>query len=125
MRVGLLTYSYLCIILSLAGCGDEAVTGTLIDTHVTDTGDVQRIHDASTASVAVEVTGDDGTVTRIEGTVAKDGTFVVPDVPEGPYRIESTATRIDGTTYSFDYLTSVRSLDLGGVHAGRDRKSVV
>lgn len=134
MRRSLLTYSFSCIIVSLVGCGDPAagsggpdvtgtpssdITGTLIDTHVTNTGDVQRVHDASTASVAVEVTGDDGNVTRIEGTVKDDGTFVIPNVPEGTYYIEKTSTRVDGTTSKSDYITAQRSLDLGIVYAGR------
>ncbi|UQA57493.1 hypothetical protein [Polyangium aurulentum] len=111
-------------LLFFVGCGPDDgntdppnsndVTGTIVDVHVTDEGDVEHARDATTASVAALVLGDDGKFTRIDGTIESNGAFVIPGVPQGSYLLElekgSITTRI---------VTSERSLDLGGLYAGR------
>lgn len=115
------------------GCGDgsaaeggaggpsaASITGSLVDVHVTEGGDIEQPVDPALVSVAALLPGDGGGFTSIEGSVGEDGRFSIPDVPEGTYYLAITTG-----AFVEIVVTSARSLDLGFVFAGRPDASAV
>jgi hypothetical protein len=109
----------------LGACGDDGgggvdatpdpppvstVNGTAIDTFTTPQGDVQVPRDLSTMPIAALVPGPEGGFTRIAGTGTSQGTFTIPDVPDGLYYLS-----IDGRYF----ITASRNVDLGVRNYGR------
>jgi hypothetical protein len=93
-----------------SGGGASAVTGTLRDTYLTDTGEIKDVPRAS-ATVEAIVPQADGSFATFAGTYNADGSFVIPDVPEGEFYL-----LLNGGTA---IVTSQRNLDLGRVLVGR------
>jgi hypothetical protein len=96
------------------GTGGPAsdVTGTIVDTYITETGDVTQVNTAVTL-VALAPAGSG--FTMIPGTVAADGSFTIPDVPAGTFYLGLQS----GGQISNFVVTDQRTLDLGRVYAGR------
>jgi hypothetical protein len=101
------------------GGGADDVTGTMIDRYFTETGSVDRPVDLSTMTIKAHVRQGGSWVTRA-GTGETDGSFTVPDVPQGLYLLEVSGVPADmsGTTTSYVY-TAARTIDLGTEVGGR------
>jgi hypothetical protein len=110
---------------ALAGCGDGLssssssgdladVSGTFIDTHLTEAGESQRPIAPSTVTLSALVADGQG-FTSHPGTLGEDGTFTVPGVPAGEYTLEIASP---GSAPTF-LVTTERALDLGAVRSGR------
>lgn len=90
------------------------VLGTMIDTYVTEVGDVAK--PVVAALTALSPTAGGG-FTSVAGKVAADGTFRIPGVPDGPFYL-----RIDANDYLVGpvfIFSQGRELDLGTVRLGR------
>jgi len=121
------------------GCGDGGggtssgtptgpvsdVTGKLVDVHVTETGDVLNAKDPSLYEVAASLAGADGARTEILGIASVDGTFRIPNVPEGPYDLRFTEAFGTGTLAPRYIMNAPRDIDLGRVYVGRPDTSVL
>ncbi|UQA63124.1 hypothetical protein [Polyangium aurulentum] len=116
--------------LAVAACSGEPserpppkpasdVTGTLVDTHVTETGDVLSVPDASLFDIVALVPDGSGGWAEILGELSEDGSFRIPAVPEGAYYLRIIEAFGSGTLAPRYIVTSERSLDLGRVYAGR------
>jgi hypothetical protein len=92
------------------------VTGTAMDTYVTEAGTEQRPRDLSGADIAAFVLTGPGTFERIGGKGGADGTFRIPAVPAGTYYLKL------GTTY---VVTDVRALDVSATFMGRPDRARV
>jgi hypothetical protein len=68
---------------STGGEAPLAITGTYLDTHVTDTGDVVVGHDPASVAISAMVLRADGGWDTYPGTLDASGTFVIPGVPLG------------------------------------------
>src|SRR5258706_14934746 len=74
-----------------APLASRTVTGTVVDRHVTLDGEAAAPVDLSTFPIAAFVPP---AFDRIfQGTGAADGTFTIPDVPEGTYYLQFGFTR--------------------------------
>lgn len=114
------------------GCGDTIdnpppppgppvsdVTGTIIDVHVTENGDVPNMREPSQYEVAAVFPGDDGTPREIPALINKDGSFVISNVPEVPYDLRFVELYGAGTLPPRYIVNAPRNIDLGRVYAGR------
>src|SRR5437870_2233263 len=70
------------------GPGLAEVSGTAIDTYVTEAGDVQQPRDLSGIDLAAFILRSDGTFTRIAGSGTAAGSFRIPGVPAGTYYLK-------------------------------------
>lgn len=128
--------SLVCL-LGAAGCGggggDEKgptvptsdVTGTLVDIHVTEAGDVANPLGASEYAVAALYWDAEGVQREIVGIGSNDGTFLIPAVPEGPYDLKFIEYYGEGTLPPRYVMNAPRSVDLGRVYAGRPDASPI
>lgn len=94
------------------GGAPSDVTGTMIDTYVTEAGDVTRVNTGATP-VALVPSGNG--FTTIKGTLTPDGKFTIPAVPAGTYYLGLQGA---GSIDTF-IVTDQRSFDLGSFYAGR------
>jgi hypothetical protein len=95
----------------LDGGGEpRTVTGSAIDLHITDAGEVEVPIDLSGAVVQVLVDDGAGGYLRLPGAGSADGTFTVADVPAGTYML-----RVDQSYF----VTDRSSIDLGQPVLGR------
>jgi len=94
----------IAIAIAAMGCGDgsaqgaaeggaggpssASITGSLVDLHVTEGGDIEQPVDPALVSVAALLPEEGGGFTSIAGSVGEDGRFSIPDVPEGTYYLE-------------------------------------
>ena len=86
------------------------VNGMAIDTFLTAQGPVKVPRDLSMAMIAALVPAADGSFTTLPGTGTAQGTFTIPDVPEGPYYLSLNGRFI---------VTSLRTLDISTTFFGR------
>lgn len=114
------------------GCGDGGsgtpppasipssdVLGKLIDTHITETSDLQNPLGASEYEVAALVAMPDGTTKEIQGEISNDGTFRIPAVPELPYDLRFIEFYGTGALPPRFIMDAPRNVDLGRIYAGR------
>ena len=88
-----------------------AVTGTNLNTWVTEQGDQDRMDDASPWKVVAYVQQHGGQFQLFEGFGTADGRYTVPGVPQGPYYLNFGGARYTETT--------ARDLDIGSPILGR------
>lgn len=98
------------------GTGETSsdVTGTIIDTYVTEMGDQQSSNVAPLSLFALVPTGNG--FTKIPGTIEPGGSFDIPKVPAGTYYL---GLDTDGTNHDY-VVTDQHEVDLGNVYAGRN-----
>ncbi len=95
------------------------VKGTVIDVHVTETGDVSSSRGPTQFEIVALVPGEDGAPREMFAAIAKDGTFVIPNVPEVPYDLRFVEF-VDATALPARYVMNApREIDLGRVFVGR------
>jgi hypothetical protein len=82
----------------------RTVTGTVIDRHVTSSGEVTVPRDLSTLEIAAFVAP---AFDRIQGIGTADGTFEIPGVPEGPYTLTFGFAHVVTDRSSHDFSTDV------------------
>ncbi|MDC3986911.1 hypothetical protein [Polyangium jinanense] len=119
--------SSICLLGAL-GCGGGGetpkptifdVTGTIVDLHLTDGGDVTNVRDPGQFEIAAIVPGDDGAPRELIAEVAEDGTFRIRDLPEGPYDLRFIELFGTGTRPPRFIMNAPRTIDLGRVYVGR------
>lgn len=89
------------------------VSGSAVDVYVLESGEVRVPRDLSGVTIAALVPDGQGGYESRPGAGLADGTFRVPDVPDGPYYLHFD------TIYLW---TRARTLDLGVDHQGRPDK---
>lgn len=110
---------------ALVGCGDglsssssggdlRDVSGTFVDTHLTEAGESQHPIDPSTVTLSALAAGGAG-FTSYPGTLGNDGTFTIPGVPGGEYFLEMASPDSAPTFLA----TTESRFDLGAVRSGR------
>ena len=92
------------------GTDTRTVSGVSVTTWVTENGIDNIPDDLSVRTISARVVGADGTFTDYPGTGRADGTFSIPNVPNGTFYLQN------GSTY---LVTSESVLDLGRSSAGR------
>lgn len=95
------------------------VKGTVIDVHVTETGDISSSRGPTQFEIAAVFPGEDGAPREILAAINTDGTFVIPNVPEVPYDlrfVEFVGASVLPPRY---IMNAPREIDLGRVFAGR------
>ncbi len=118
--------SSLCL-LGVLGCGGGEstkpaffdVTGTIVDVHLTEGGDVTNVVDPGQFEIAALVPGEDGATRELLAEVAADGSFRIRDVPEGAYDLRFIEVFGTGTRPPRFVMNAPRTLDLGRVYVGR------
>ncbi len=95
------------------------VKGSIIDTHVTETGDVSSTRGPTNFEIAALVKNQDGTSSEIFAAINIDGTFVIPKVPDGPYDLRFVELVGTGALPPRYVMNAPRDIDLGRVYAGR------
>jgi hypothetical protein len=109
----------LCAAL-VAGChgadGWDALTGTVVDTYVTETGDVPVPWGPKDVSLSAVCPGADDWTT-IAGTIDEVGAFTIPHVPSRDCYLRMLKAG-DGSWPVF-VLAAVPRIDMGTVHLGR------
>lgn len=95
------------------------VKGSIIDTHVTETGDVSSTRGPTNFEIAAIVKNLDGTPSEIFAVINADGTFVIPKVPEGPYDLRFVEFVNAGALPARYVMNAPRDIDLGRVYVGR------
>ena len=116
--------------LAVAACsGEQAerpatkppsdVTGTFVDTRITETGEALSVPDTAALDIIALVPDGSGGFSEIIGELSEDGSFRIPAVPEGTYYLRILELFGSGTLPPRYLVTSERSLDLGRVYAGR------
>ncbi len=101
------------------------VTGTLMDVHVTETGDVSNMRAPTQFEIAAVFPGDDGTPREILAIIGKDGNFRIPKVPEVPFDLRYIEFYGSGTLPPRYIMNAPRNIDLGRVYVGRpDAESI-
>jgi len=95
------------------------VTGTIVDLHLTDGGDVTNVRDPGQFEIAALVVGEDGTTQVLLAEAAEDGSFRIRDVPERPYDLRFVELFGTGTRPPRFILNAPRTVDLGRVFVGR------
>jgi len=128
----LLGYLSCACFLGVLGCGDGGdgssgvpanpvydVTGTIVDTHLTEGGDLTYVEDPGQFEIAAIVPGEGGTRREILAEVFEDGTFILRGLPEGPYDLRFTEAYGSGTLPPRILLNAPKKLDLGRVYTGR------
>lgn len=125
-------YGWLCACALLGvGCGGNGgnpppegppasdVKGSIIDVHVTEMGDVSSTRGPMNFEIAAIVTGADGTAQQYLAGIANDGTFVIKDVPDGPYDLRFVEFVGAGALPPRYVMNAPREIDLGRVYVGR------
>ena len=120
------------------GCGDSVdhspptpgppvsdVKGTLVDIHVTESGDVPATLAPSQFEVAAVFPGDDGKPREILAVIDKSGMFVISNVPEVPYDLRFVEFYGAGTLPPRYIMNAPRNIDLGRVYVGRPDAELV
>lgn len=119
--------SSICLLGAL-GCGGGGetpkptafdVTGTIVDLHLTEGGDVTNVRDPGQFEIAAIVPGEDGAPRELLAEVAEDGTFRIRDLPEGPYDLRFVELFGTGTRPPRFIVNAPRTIDLGRVYVGR------
>jgi len=106
----------------LASGGD--VTGTVINTYVSDTG-ATALSPVSLPSVAALVPTGGGSFATFPGTAKTDGSFTIPNVPNGTFYLSANSGDPANQGY-FYVVTTARTIDLGSAVAGRsDRTAAI
>jgi hypothetical protein len=108
--------------LALAlGCdsaaGPSDLTGTIVDTHLTERGEEPWPFGPDDVELAAVVPEADGTWTTIAGMVDRMGTFRVPQVPGGDYYLRMRKAGFD--SWPVFIHASARTFDLGALYLGR------
>ncbi|MRG96334.1 hypothetical protein [Polyangium spumosum] len=118
--------SSLCLLGALGCGGGETpappffdVTGKIVDVHLTDGGEVTNVRDPGQFEIAAVVLDADGAEQEFLAEVAEDGSFVIRDVPEGPYDLRFIELFGTGTRPPRFVMNAPRTVDLGRVFVGR------
>jgi hypothetical protein len=118
--------SSICLLGALGCSGGETpappffdVTGSIVDVHLTEGGDVTNVRDPGQFEIAALVPGEDGAPLALLAEVADDGSFRIRDVPEGPYDLRFIETFGTGTRPPRFIMNAPRTVDLGRVFVGR------
>jgi hypothetical protein len=98
-----------------AGGAPAGVRGSLVDTHLTDTGAVQHAPDPASLTVAALVPSAGGGFDTFPGTLQADGAFSIPGVPQGAYYLDTRGPTAAPTAV----VTTARNVDLGLLLGGR------
>lgn len=114
------------------GCGDDGtsgpvsdVKGTIVDVHVTETGDLSISRGPTQFEIAALIRNNDGSVREILATIAADGSFVIPKVPEVPYDLRFGEFIDNAAVPPRFIMNAPREIDLGRVYVGRPDTSPV
>jgi hypothetical protein len=95
------------------------VKGTIIDTHVIESGDITSFRGAMQFEIAALVPNEDGSFREILANIDKDGAFVIPSVPEVPYHLRFIEL-IGASALPPRYVMNApRQIDFGRVYVGR------
>jgi hypothetical protein len=115
-HIGVLSAAVVLSGFGCSGSAPEEVTGTGINTYITDSGPVSSPFDLSTVNIAALVLNGQGGFTSYPGQGTTTGTFQVPNVPAGTYYLQ----------VGQDYLvTTARTIDLGSDVLGRSDVATV
>jgi hypothetical protein len=111
----------LLVCATLAGChgssdGWSAVTGTLVDTYVTETGDVSQPWGPKAVKISAICPGPDAWTT-IPGNIDESGRFTIPNVPSRDCFVRMDK-QVDNSWPVF-FLADVPHMVLGTVRLGR------
>jgi len=116
------------------GCGDNPtnpippgppapptsdIKGTIIDTHVIESGDVTSFRGVTQFEIAALVPNEDGTLREIFANMDKDGAFTIPSVPEVPYHLRFVEFVGNSTLPPRYVMNAPRQIDLGRFYVGR------
>jgi hypothetical protein len=99
-----------------SGGAPLAITGTCLDTHVTDNGEIVAPRDPSTVSISAMTQRADGGWDTYPGTLDASGAFVIPGVPLGTSYVMARAVGFDWVDIE---VTSERSVAFTRTLPGR------
>jgi hypothetical protein len=111
----------LLVCAAMAGChgegGWDRLTGSVVDTYVTDHGDVPRPYGPAEVRLSTLCPGPDGWTT-VAGTIDEAGAFTIAGVPSHDCYLRMD-TLPDGRRWPVFFRAAVPRLELGSVHFGR------